>query len=256
MKDSLKNIIPIDCESYNISHDANLANSGIYIMNWLQDNNKIKLTHSYGGIDYRWAFGISGIGSIDYISDSLPIQLKNTFNNDIIDYLGIRNLNVNEIKFEILGPNNLVDNIHLKRCRFGEIVPVLDDDMPIEYEKTIFYSSLWHTDKSFELNNYKILVYLNDINVNQGGLMIADPIMSPKMIESKCVLHESGVKYNSDTIKSKEVIGAAGTCSSFNSHILHRANLPKYGYRYCMHLSFLLNDSKYYHNAYSKKHIK
>lgn len=256
MNESLKNIIPIDSESYKISYDNNLANAGIDIINYLQENNKINLSHSYKGIDYRWAFGTSGLNSIDYILNNIPDDLKKVFQNDIIDYLDIQSLDVNEIKFEILGPNPLVDNIHLKRCRFGEIIPTLDDDMPKEYENTIFYSSLWHTDKSFELNNYKILVYLNDIDINQGGLIIADPIMSPKLINSKCVLHEENKTYNSDNIKSKEVIGKAGTCSSFNSHILHRANLPKQGYRYCMHLSFLLPSEKHKHAIYSKNHIK
>lgn len=256
MKTTLTHIVPENSETYNISYDIRLANAGIEIMNWLQDNNKVKLTHSYNGIAYRWAFGISGPQSIDFIINNLPKKLQDMFNKDIIDYLGIRNLNVNEIKFESIGPNQFIDDIHLKRCRFGEIEPVLEDGMPYDYEHSIFYSTLWHTDKSFELNNYKLLVYLNDIDADQGGLMIADPIMSPKMINKKCVLHEERKQYKADSITAHEVIGKAGTCASFNSHILHRANLPKTGYRHCMHLSFLLPGDEYMHGVYSKNHIK
>ena len=96
---------------------------------------------------------------------------------------------------------------------------------------------------------------MNDIDTAHGGLMIADPVISPSMVDNKCVLHEVGQTYKADQIKEKEITGSAGTCASFNSHILHRANLPKQGYRYCMHLSFLLPDEKHRHAIYSKNHI-
>ena len=114
---------------------------------------------------------------------------------------------------------------------------------------------MWHTDKTFELNNYKLLVYLNDIKPNQGGLVIADPIISPKYINNKCVLLKENSYINADEITEKEIIGGAGTTTSFNSHILHRANLPENGYRYCMHLSFLLPGEQYHHHKYSKNHF-
>jgi hypothetical protein len=256
INDKLKSIVPVDSESYNVSLDTKLANAGIDIMNWLLDNDKLEASHSFNDIDYRWVFGISGTNSTDYIMNNLPAELAESFKNDVIEYLGLSTLSVNEIKFECIGPNQYVDDIHLKRCRFGEIEPVLEDDMPFDYEHSIFYSALWHTDKSFELNNYKLLVYLNDIDIDQGGLMIADPIMSPKMIDEKCVLHEEGKRYKADSIEGHEVIGKPGTCASFNSHILHRANLPKAGYRHCMHLSFLLPGDEHKHDIYSKNHIK
>ena len=65
-----------------------------------------------------------------------------------------------------------------------------------------------------------------------------------------------GVSIKADEVKFKEVIGPKGTTASFNSHILHRANLPKDKYRFCMHLSFRLNDQKYTHNKYSNNHFK
>ena len=56
-------------------------------------------------------------------------------------------------------------------------------------------------------------------------------------------------------VDGKEITGPAGTCASFNSHILHRANLPKQGYRYCMHLSFLLPGIDHKHDKYSINHL-
>lgn len=256
INNNLKKIIPNDCESFNSSFDATLGNAGIEITNWLEENNLMQASHSYGDITYRWVFGIDGLNSINYIKNNIPTELVNLFQKDVINYLGLETLSVNEIKFEKLGPNHLIDDLHLRRSRFGEIIPVKEDNLPTDYSNTIFYSSLWHTDKSFALNNYKILVYLNDIKEGQGGLIIADPIISPKMIDNKCVLHEVGQTYKADQIKEKETTGPAGTCASFNSHILHRANLPKQGYRYCMHLSFLLPGDQYMHAVYSKSQIK
>ena len=255
MKETLLNLVPNHSEEYKISTDKLVLNPSIEIFNYLLDSNKIIPTHTYKDIPYRWAYGAEGNNSIDKISNSLPSSLSTVFQEKIIDYLGIKNLFTNEIKFEILGPNEHVDDIHLRRCRFGDIKPIKEDNFSKNYQNEIFYSSIWHTDKTFKLNNYKLLLYLNDIPSNQGGLILADPIISPKYINNKCVLLKENTYINVDKIKEKEVIGKAGTTISFNSHILHRANLPKSGYRYCFHLSFLLPEEKHYHCKYSQNHF-
>ena len=252
MNINLKNIIPNNSEDYKISFDSNLGNAGVEIFNWLQSNKKIKESHSYKGIPYRWVFGISGDKSIDYIVDNLPEDLSKLSLDNIINYLDLSEMNVNEIKFEVLGSNKFVDEIHLKRSRFKEIKPIKEDNLPFNYENEIFYSAVWHTDKTFDLSNYKILIYLNDVKKNQGGLVISEPILSPKQINGECVLTENII--DSDKVEGKEVLGKAGTTASFNSHILHRANLPKDGYRCCLHLSFILKDKIYKHRKYSRRH--
>ena len=255
MKNILQNLVPSNSEGFKISSDKTLSNHCIEIFNYLLENNKIVPTHKYKDIPYRWACGADGKDSIDKISTFLPSSLDNLFQEKIINYLGIRNLNTNEIKFEILGPNEYVNDIHLRRCRFGDIKPIKEDNFSKNYQSEIFYSSLWHTDKTFELNNYKLLLYLNDIPSQQGGLVLADPIISPKYINGKCVLIEENKTVKANEIKEKEIIGEAGTTISFNSHILHRANLPKSGHRYCFHLSFLLPEEKHYHCKYSQNHF-
>ena len=255
MKKALLDLIPNYSEEYKISTSKILSNSSIEIFNYLLENDKIIPTHTYKNIPYRWAYGADGNDSINKILNSLPSSLSTMFQEKIIDYLGIKNLSTNEIKFEILGPNKHVDDIHLRRCRFGDIKPIKEDNFSKNYQNEIFYSSIWHTDKTFELNNYKLLLYLNDIPTNQGGLILADPIISPKYINNKCVLLKEDTYINVDEIKEKEVIGKAGTTISFNSHILHRANLPKQGYRYCMHLSFLLPGIDHKHDKYSINHL-
>jgi len=255
MNSILNQLTPNNHQEYQISSDEELANSGIEIFNYLLENNKITPTHTYNNITYRWAYGADGIDSINKVAGDLPPEYKKIFEESIVNYLGIKNLFTNEIKFEILGPNKYVSDLHLRRCRFGDIKPIKEDIQSTNYSNELFYSSLWHTDKTFELNNYKLLVYLNDIKPNQGGLVIADPIISPKYINNKCVLLKENSYINADEITEKEIIGGAGTTTSFNSHILHRANLPENGYRYCMHLSFLLPGEQYHHHKYSKNHF-
>lgn len=255
MNDILNQLTPNNHKEYQVSLDKGLANDGIDIFNYLLENNKITPTHTYENITYRWAYGADGGDSIAKVANNLPPKYRKIFEENIIDYLGIRNLFTNEIKFEILGPNKYIDDLHLRRCRFGDLKPIKEDIQSTNYSEELFYSSLWHTDKSFELNNYKLLVYLNDIKPNQGGLVIADPIISPKFINNKCVLLKENSYINVDEITEKEIVGEVGTTASFNSHILHRANLPTEGYRYCMHLSFLLPDTQYYHHKYSKNHF-
>ena len=253
---NLKKIIPSSVSEYNIGLNKKLGESGLEIFKWLDKNNKINPTHSYKDVTYRWSFGISGAESIQYVLSNLPQDLSEIFMFDIINYLGILDFDVNEIKFEKIGPNEHLKDIHLKRTRFGDLISTKEDNLPSDYEKTIFYSSLWHTDKFFSLDNYKILVYLNDVSENQGGLIISEPIISPKWINNKAVLIDEGISIKSDEITFREVVGPVGTTTSFNSHVLHRANLPQNKYRFCMHLSFRLKEQKYTHHKYSNNHFK
>ena len=238
INENLLKLIPCDAESYKISQDNIVGDLGAEIYDYLSSKQLIKVSHIFKNIPYRWVFGTSGGGCIDYINNHLDIKFRNKLGS-IIEYLGIADLSLNEIKFEKLGANHHLDNIEDKRTRFGDIILNKHDDLPRDYNSTIFYSSIWHTDKTFHLNNYKLLIYLNDISENQGGLVVADPVISPKRIDGKCALFNHQ-KVNVKDITYNEIIGKRGTTASFNSHILHRANLPKVGHRYCLHLSFLL----------------
>lgn len=260
MNPNIKNLLPSHYGEYKISSNKHLANKGIDIFNYFLENDMIKPTHTYKDITYRWSYGGNknhiGMCPIDFISNNLPQPYKKTFEEDIINFLGLKELQPNEIKFEILGPNEYVDDIHLRRTRFQDIEAIKEDNIPsTDYENEIFFSGLWHTDKAFDLSNYKLLIYLNDVEIDGGGLVLADPVVSPKNINGECVLFKEGYYIPADKIPEKEITGGAGTTASFSSHILHRGNLPKKGFRYCLHLSFLLEDEHHTHPPYSKTHF-
>jgi hypothetical protein len=257
INNNLQKIIPSNVDESKIGFDSKLGEVGLKIYKWLDSMNKIEPSHSFNSIIYRWAFGTSGDNSINYILNRLPSDLSDLFLNDVINYLGISDFSVNEIKFEKLGPNKFLEDVHLKRTRFGDLITTQEDDLStIDGNAEVFYSALWHTDKFFKLNNYKILVYLNEVDKNEGGLIVSDPHIHPKWINNKAVLIDDGVSVKSNEITFKEVTGLVGTTASFSSHILHRANLPKNNYRMCMHLSFCLPGEQYEHEKYSNNHFR
>lgn len=252
---NLKKVVPSYCDDFKISLNTEVGQIASQIFNWLSNNNKIKPSHNYKGITYRWAFGSSGNNCLNYIYDNLSNNYSKLFKEKIVNYFGLDKLHLNEIKFEKLGVNNLLDDAYLKRTRFGDLQTQKFDDLSNNYESEMFYSLIWHTDKTFDLSNYKILIYLDDIDKNQGGLIVSNPVVSPKRINGKCQLFENASTIPINKLKFKEITGKLGTTASFNSHILHRANLPFRGFRKCLHLSFLLPNKKHKHNKYSNNHF-
>tara|TARA_B100000287_G_scaffold408447_1_gene434809 strand:+ start:40 stop:810 length:771 start_codon:yes stop_codon:yes gene_type:complete len=252
---NLKKVIPHNCKDFKISTNTDVGCTASEIFNWLDNNNKIIPSHSYNGITYRWSFGSSGNNCLNYIYNNLSDKYLELFKEKIINYFGLDKLHLNEIKFEKLGVNDSLNDAYLKRTRFGDLKTLKIDDLSNNYENEMFYSLIWHTDKTFNLSNYKLLIYLNDISENQGGLVVSNPTISPKRINGKCQLFKDTPTTSIEELKFKEVTGKMGTMASFNSHILHRANLPKHGFRKCLHLSFLLPDEKYKHNKYSNNHF-
>tara|TARA_A100001201_G_scaffold120308_1_gene103813 strand:+ start:717 stop:1484 length:768 start_codon:yes stop_codon:yes gene_type:complete len=254
MKNKLSEIVPNNPYSYNVSFDENIGSVGRDIMKYLKETNKLQVSHSWKGIDYRFAFGTSGNDCLGYLNNNMDSVSWDMFFTKIVLALELNDLNLNEIKFETLKPNHHLDDVHLRKSRWGDIKPTKPYDYGDDFE--IFYSQTYHTDKTFALNNYKILVYLNDINEDEGGLIIANPIISPKRVKDKCVLFEDKSTVNANEILEKEIVGKMGTIASFNSHILHRANLPKSGWRDCLHFSFQMPGEQYFHEKYSNNHFR
>ncbi len=233
INENLKKVIPSHCEDFKTSSNTEIGKIASEIFDWLSDNDKIQPSHSYKGVTYRWSFGSSGSNCLNHIYNNLPSEYSKLFKEKIVNYFGLENLNLNEIKFEKLGVNNFLDDAYLKRTRFGDLKTLKFDDLSNDYENEMFYSLIWHTDKTFDLSNYKLLIYLNDVNENQGGLIVANPVVSPERINGKCQLLENTSTLPIEDLKFKEITGELGTMASFNSHILHRANLPKYNFREC-----------------------
>ena len=57
--------------SYNVSFDENIGSVGRDIMKYLKETNKLQVSHSWKGIDYRFAFGTSGNDCLGYLNNNM-----------------------------------------------------------------------------------------------------------------------------------------------------------------------------------------
>tara|TARA_R110000803_G_scaffold81438_5_gene147380 strand:- start:143 stop:577 length:435 start_codon:yes stop_codon:yes gene_type:complete len=116
-------------------------------------------------------------------------------------------------------------------------------------------TATWHTDVGCSLNNMNLIIYLSDVEVDMGGFVIADPPQKvgfdddlglPKYLGTESPVYGDEVPY-------KEVTGPAGTIVGFNSHTLHRANLPKKGYRKALHMNIISDHPEHLAESYMPK---
>lgn len=177
------------------------------------------------------------------------INLNSIRLEEVAEYLNIPIGNFTEIKTEILLPCKSQELNYLYRTRFSDILPI--DSKP--FDKDEWGTSLYHTDFVFPLNNYKLIIYANDVSSEGGGTVITDPIISPLTINGKQHLFETKEKVSAEDITFKEITGPAGTCMVMNSHLVHRASFPKTGYRLAMHLGFTLDGDQYFHREYNQR---
>lgn len=168
----------------------------------------------------------------------------------VLPNLGIKPEQITEWKFEILYPSYLHDNFHLQSSRFNKVNTTLNPNPTILDD---WGTLAWHTDYNTPVNNYKCIFYLNDIQKDQGGTWIADPIISPFERNGVQELFEDGSSIDADKITYSEVVGPAGTGYVMNSHLVHRAALPKHHYRIALHFGFTVENQKYHHRDYRQK---
>lgn len=179
------------------------------------------------------------------------VSLEQLSLKQVSNLIGVPANAFNEVKLEILTPYPSGEKDYLKLVRFKDILP------SIKFEGDIndtWGTSLYHTDFSFPYNNYKLIVYLNDVGKDCGATVVSDPPIFPTKINGSQSLFENQSKINAADITFKELTGKAGTCVVMNSHLVHRASFPKApNYRLAMHLGFTLEGKQYHHRNYNKE---
>ena len=108
MKSKLLEIVPDNPYSFNISFDEKIGVVGKEVMEHLKNLDKLKVSHTWKGLDYRLAFGTSGGNCLGYFNDNLEDKIWDMFFTHIILPLGLNELNLNELKFETLKSNHYV----------------------------------------------------------------------------------------------------------------------------------------------------
>ena len=229
----MKKLYPDNPYEYVVYHDDFLLELGRKLWYDFSINNELEVSQTSNA-------------SRQIVRNALPDEETK---DSILNYLGIEYYNaINEFKVEAYLPCKEFEDAHLHTSRWEDIIPTETKT----YQEG-WPTSSWHTDWGFPLNNYKLIVYLNDVLEGEGGTQIAYPFIFPKKIGERTQLFEDGTKIKPEDITYKEIYGPAGTCMCMSSHMLHRAAFPKSGYRLAMHISFELPDDIHYYPEYRVK---
>ena len=98
-------------------------------------------------------------------------------------------------------------------------------------------SELWHYD-NHDCNNFKIIIYLNDVSEEDGAFEYKEPIQyfphaGDKNIHTRLDLKDIG----------KKVTGDVGTTLIFKEQIAHKGNYSRKGYRDVINIRLRMNDT-------------
>lgn len=223
-----KKFLPNTPDSVLVGYDENLLIHGNKLFNLLEDD--ISNSSSFYYDEQKYFSTLS-----TYKTFENP-EIENYFQKNIVEYTGIDKRTLR--KFNIVRPCLPLQNIHTQVCNLENIetMGTLDKNYFNKFyriknnERTQnkwYTTCTWHRDFP-ELNGfshmYNIIVYLNDLTENQGGVQIAKN-------EYTGNIHVNDIQYN-------EIYGPAGTFISFNAWHLHRATIPAHSYRKVMHIQF------------------
>ncbi len=103
------------------------------------------------------------------------------------------------------------------------------------YYNTPGVFSGWHSDNQFKTRGHKMLtvmIYLSDVNEKNGPLEVAEGTHDLNL--SKRIFFENDLE-NFNKVK---LMGKIGTTIFFDMDSVHKANVPKFGYRDVLRFSF------------------
>lgn len=239
---------PDDCLSYKIGHSNTLLEIGRELYNVVDTLNLLEYSTTEQSKPIRSiaTFNESqrGVEIVGKYETRAPKEISKYFKQlkQVVGY----ELRTNLFHVEKLNPSPELINISNTSSRLPNLLPSAPSDM---YESSYKHgASLWHFDNANPLNNMVLMIYLDEID---GGTCIADPIITPT--RDKLAHRQTNIfntKILSEDITYTEVKGPAGTFSSFNSHILHRAGIPKVLERRAIMVNFLPKEEKYYAAPY------
>jgi len=116
-----------------------------------------------------------------------------------------------------------------------------------------YQSGILHMDFNFALYQYKFIIYLDDIEKDQGGVTFTKPLITPYLEDGTPRWEgvEENLKLNvkpitTDKLVLDQKIGKKGSVVCFNSHIAHTARFPKSNIRRAIHLVFKGPEAKEY----------
>jgi hypothetical protein len=225
-------------DNYKVTNDSHLALSSKKLFSMFEDQNL--LVDTFPNIPNLKSFRRDYKGQWKNLV-KYP-ELYSYFKQNFIDYLEAeevgKQMKVEELSFvsnEVIDQHNVVSRMK------GVIPSQPNRNLP---DNSYWITAAWHADRGQPLNNLKLLIYVDDVEQGMGEFVISEPPQNISTVKagdgSMLAYHRyktENTSIYSDQIPSKHIIGPSGTVIGFNSHILHRANVPHFGKRRCIHLS-------------------
>lgn len=244
MKDKWLDFYKDTWKGYKVSYDEHLKDASKELFN-LFDNAELLYesfpSSKFNKESYRKAF----VHNNYWKEMEVPSSIYSFFKENFIDYLDIDDkcmqLKVEEFKHI----DNTSINQHLSHSRVQGIIPSTAKHT-VSNPEYQFRTAWWHTDMSLPLNNMVMMIYVEDVEEGNGEFVVADPIIelhdytdrySGARFATTKELRDKEAYIKAGDISSNHLTGPAGTVLGFNSHILHRANIPHKHRRRCIHLN-------------------
>lgn len=229
------NIIPEEKEGYRVTHQPELLRIAKELSAICDKNNLWTTTHNYRK-DY-----LRG----DLLRERKWDEMDPDFANKLREYASVMGAEgiIESVKIEVIdAPDKSLWHQHDKVTRLKGVSPGMPE---LQNKEQVYWSSLWHVDAGAPTNNHVTLLYMNDVDTNQGPFNLAWP-------QQRCVWDRTNkeVRYNGETLSTeiprKEFTGPAGTMVSFHSFSLHRGNTPIVGKREALLVSLCPPGDEYH----------
>jgi len=212
-------------DSYDLIEPKHALNKKVY-----SENGSYYLT---GSNDY-WTF-MTPEYNHKHLKDELPQEVSDYYFDKFLPYLELDQSDW--LRVDKMQPQpNIRDLIHK-----GSRVPGILGSK--EFDNTFWQSGVFHMDYGFRRDQYKFIIYANDVEEGSGGTVFTEPIISPFLDDDTPRWEGSGeeLKLNVEEVKTtdlniKEISGPKGSIVCFNSHVAHSARGPKDGIRKAIHL--------------------
>ena len=160
------------------------------------------------------------------------------FTNDV-DYKSISDWvgnPIHEFRLERISPSPQMKHSYLWNSR----IPNLDFDKnnhlsKLDSQSKGWPSLFWHADTYQPESRCKAIIYLNDVDVDNGAVCMEESLT---YINDDSYSEVQGLYDHVNDIPSKFYKGKAGTCVLFRARQLHRINFPNHHHRDAVHIGF------------------
>jgi len=132
------------------------------------------------------------------------------------------------------------DLIHIA-SRVPGVLPSMKSEKGLDF----WQSGIFHMDYGFALDQYKFIIYLDDVEKDEGAVTFTKPLITPYLEDGTPRWNgtEDTLKLNVEPTNTKDLvldqkIGKKGSVVCFNSHIAHSARFPTNNIRRAIHLVF------------------